>query len=94
MALELVDGLLRTDEVLELFEEYTGWIVAQDAATAAVLGAQGYAEERAALSERYGPPGGKLLLALADGEPAGCAALHAFGDDGACELKRLYVREA
>ena len=24
MALELVDGLLRTDEVLELFEEYTG----------------------------------------------------------------------
>lgn len=94
MALELVDGLLHTDEVLELFEEYTGWIVAQDAATAAVLGAQGYAEERAALSERYGPPGGKLLLALADGEPAGCAALHAFGDDGACELKRLYVREA
>lgn len=94
MALELVDGLLRTDEVLELFEEYTGWIVAQDAAVAAVLGAQGYAEERAALSERYGPPGGKLLLALADGEPAGCAALHAFGDEGACELKRLYVREA
>ena len=36
MALELVDGLLHTDEVLELFEEYTGWIVAQDAATAAV----------------------------------------------------------
>ena len=62
MALELVDGLLHTDEVLELFEEYTGWIVAQDAAVAAAA-MLGLCGERAARAAR-GP--GNLRAALLD----------------------------
>ena len=49
----------------------------------------GFEEELAAL------PGGyeAVLVARMDGELAGCVALRRLGD-GACELKRLYVRPA
>jgi putative acetyltransferase len=39
----------------------------------------------------YGPPAGRLILALADGQPAGCAALKQV-EAAVGELKRLYVR--
>ena len=94
MALEIANGFERTADVIELFDEYTKWIVSEDPAVAEVLRAQGYGEKTASLDGKYGPPGGMLLLALVDGAAAGCAALHAFGEEGACELKRLYVREA
>jgi N-acetylglutamate synthase-like GNAT family acetyltransferase len=70
-------------EVLrELFREYS-----------ASLGEQGcfprFEEELAAL------PGGYevVLVARTDGEVVGCAALKPL-PDGACEMKRLYVRPA
>jgi putative acetyltransferase len=52
---------------------------------------QGFAEEVAALPGVYGPPGGRLLLATIEGEPAGTAALRPL-DARRCEAKRLYVR--
>lgn len=41
----------------------------------------------------YGPPSGKILIAFADGRPAGCVGLRKFEGD-ICEMKRLHVRRA
>jgi ribosomal protein S18 acetylase RimI-like enzyme len=61
------------------------------------LGFQGFADELAALPGDYGEPRGTLLLALVDGEVAGCCALRAIDDvdyGNAAEMKRLFVRKA
>ena len=52
---------------------------------------QGFDSELAGLPGKYAPPGGRLALALAGGEPAGCVALRPI-DAERCEAKRLYVR--
>lgn len=49
-----------------------------------------FEEELASLPGKYAKPGGRLLLALLDGEPAGCVALRKI-DDQACEMKRMFV---
>ena len=49
--------------------------------------------ELTGLAEHYAAPRGALLLARADGVPAGCVAFHAFGDAGECEMKRMFVPE-
>lgn len=53
--------------------------------------------ELAALPGDYAETQGGLLLALVDGEPAGCGAFRLLADvdyPNACEMKRLYVRPA
>ena len=45
------------------------------------------------LAAIYGPPGGLVLVAFAEGELAGCVALRPL-DPATCEMKRLYVRPA
>lgn len=73
-----------------IFEEY-----------AAQLGSdlcfQDFDAELAGLPGEYAAPHGALLLALVDGNLAGCCALRPLaGVDypDACEMKRLYVRKA
>jgi ribosomal protein S18 acetylase RimI-like enzyme len=68
------------DALRELFREYFAW-----------LGPEGWFTD--VQSELAALPGGyeALLVARLDGEPAGCVALKRL-PDGACEMKRLYVR--
>ncbi len=70
----------------ELFNEYA-------ASLGIDLSLQGFDEELATLPGRYGPPGGRLLIALHEGALAGCVALRAI-EAGVCEMKRLYTRPA
>jgi GNAT superfamily N-acetyltransferase len=55
------------------------------------LETQDLSRELAELPGHYAPPLGCQLLAVVDGQPAGCVALKQLAE-GICELKRLYVR--
>lgn len=58
---------------------------------------QNFEAELAALPGDYQAPTGALLLALVDGEVAGCCALRGLDSvdyPNAAEMKRLYVRKA
>ena len=53
---------------------------------------QGFEAELAALPGKYAMPDGRLYLAYSENKLAGCIALRKLGD-GACEMKRLFVRD-
>ncbi len=78
------------DSVRAIFREYAEGLGVD-------LCFQGFEAELAGLPGEYAAPSGHLLLALVDGEVAGCGALRALQDAdhaNACEMKRLYVRPA
>jgi ribosomal protein S18 acetylase RimI-like enzyme len=74
----------RIERVRDLFREYAD-------ATGHCECFQGFAVEVEGLPGEYAPPGGQLLLAEVDSQPAGYVALRKLDND-ACEMKRLYVR--
>jgi ribosomal protein S18 acetylase RimI-like enzyme len=74
----------RLDLLRELFLEYARSLDFS-------LCFQGFDDELRELPGMYAPPSGRLLLALDEGEAAGCVGLHAL-DAATAEMKRLYVR--
>jgi GNAT superfamily N-acetyltransferase len=71
-------------EIRTLFQEYVDSLGFE-------LDFQDFEREFEDLPGEYGPPDGRLFLALVDDEPVGCIALRRI-DPSTCELKRMYVR--
>lgn len=78
------------DMAREIFTEYAGTLKVD-------LGFQDFERELRELPGEYAPPRGNLLLAMVDGQLAGCCALRPLDSvdyPNAAEMKRLYVRRA
>ena len=76
------------DALREIFREYAASLNVD-------LSFQSFDQELATLPGEYAPPRGALLMALVDGQVAGCCALRPLDTadfPNACEMKRLYVR--
>lgn len=74
------------ETVRSLFREYESWLGLS-------LCFQGFEEELKTLPGKYAEPDGRIYVAFVAEEPVGCIALRKL-DDGICEMKRLYLRDA
>jgi ribosomal protein S18 acetylase RimI-like enzyme len=84
LSLLQAESVEQFEQVRQLWREYAAWLEVD-------LCFQNFEKELAELPGRYAPPEGRLLLAFSDDRLAGCIALRKIGE-GACEMKRLYVR--
>jgi ribosomal protein S18 acetylase RimI-like enzyme len=78
------------DAVRQIFQDYAS-------ALSVDLCFQDFDQELLALPGDYAAPRGALLLALVDGDVAGCCALRPIDNvdySNAAEMKRLFVRKA
>lgn len=91
MKIRFIPAYSYPEDIRRLFTEYTSLLIAGDAEFEKYLLLQNYDEEIAHLEHKYGPPAGRLYLALMDESVAGCVALRKL-DEERCEMKRLYVR--
>ena len=73
------------EQVRNLFTEYRAQMPVQYCF-------KSFDAEIAGLPGEYAPPKGALLLVTVVGQPVGCVGLRPFPLEGACEMKRLYVR--
>ncbi|HWP53174.1 MAG TPA: GNAT family N-acetyltransferase [Pyrinomonadaceae bacterium] len=74
------------EDTRQLFREYSAWAETD-------LCFQNFEKELAELPGKYAEPDGCLLLVFHDTQLAGCVGLRKI-DEGICEMKRLFVRDA
>jgi len=67
-----------------LFREYAGTLGCSPCL-------QNIEQEIGQLPGEYGPPDGRLFLAVSDGRAAGCVAFRKIGK-GLCEMRRMYLK--
>lgn len=91
MGIKMVYAYNHTEEVSQLFTEYTDMLIENDSSFQKYLDIQNYSEEMEHLESKYGLPEGRLYLVYCDEELAGCIGLRKI-DNQNCEMKRLYVR--
>ena len=91
LMIEIVPAYDRLDDIRMLLSEYTEMLLSINYEFRLYLELQRYDDEALNPSEKYAMPYGRLYLALYDGRPAGCIALHRL-EGTACEMKRLFVR--
>lgn len=87
LRLDIAIGAADLELARTLFREYA-------ATLGFALDFQGFEEELAGLPGEYAEPRGTIVLARVDEAVAGCVALRALPETGACEMKRMYVRPA
>ena len=91
MGIKMVYAYDHTEEVSQLFTEYTDMLIENDSSFQKYLDIQNYSDEMEHLESKYGLPEGRLYLDYCDEELAGCIGLRKI-DNQNCEMKRLYVR--
>lgn len=85
LLLRYAEGAADMETVRALFREYQEGLGVS-------LCFQDFDAELAGLPGKYANPEGCILLAEADGRPAGVVALRSLDGDTVAEMKRLYVR--
>jgi GNAT superfamily N-acetyltransferase len=82
------------DSVRSLIRTFVGWHRQRHHEDLALINEYfdevAFEEELATLPGKYASPKGRLLLALLDGQRAGCGALRQI-DAQTCEMKRMFV---
>ena len=92
LAITHVETADQQRQVREIFWEYLSWgNPLAEAAFGTQFDIQAVLEQDMADLQKFAPPRGRLLLAYANGQLAGCAGLRAIGMEIG-ELKRMYVR--
>ncbi len=72
------------EDAKALFREYAGTLGCSPCL-------QNIEQELGQLPGEYGPPDGRLILAVYEGRAAGCAAYRKIGE-ALCEMRRMYLR--
>ena len=84
------------DQVRNLIMSFLRWHQQRHEGTTCTrdyYGNDEFEQEFASLADIYGRGNNRILLALQDGQPAGCVLLREI-DKEACEMKRMFVDEA
>lgn len=83
------------EAVAQLMQAFIEWHYERHAADRRIIDSyfdpKKFAAELKNLPGEFAPPNGALLVAEEDGKIAGCVALRSL-EDGACEMKRMFVR--